>query len=485
MGRKSNRRQHGEGSIYPRGDGRWVCELHLGTRPDGKPDRRYLYGATPEEVIEKRRAFLEQKSDGFTPVKGKGHRTGAWLLHWLHNVIKTEVRESTWNRSYRSKVEGHLVPSLGHIWLKDLSEQDIEELYARLRKDGLKPATIVQIHRILSAALKVATMRRLIPRNPCQFVTPPSVSRDQHVPPQRDEAAAILDAVKGRRNGARWALALAAGPRQGEALGLTWPCVDLADVDRATVRIAWEMVRLPWQHGCEDPHACGKPRHRFPCPPDPADCAKALRVSGRRHTCLTACPPRCKQHDGKCPGFCEPDCTAHATSCPDRRGGGLVLTEPKSAKSKRTVTIPRQLALLFKAQKQAQREERLAQPLWAGWGHDCDRRPKAREIVCPKCRRPVRNDMLVFAQPNGAPIDPRRDWQEWADLLVELGLPHYRVHDGRHFSATTQLEEGVDVRVVQERLGHATPAFTQATYQHVTPRLQQDAADKIGDALWG
>ncbi|WP_158579019.1 hypothetical protein [Spongiactinospora rosea] len=42
----------------------------------------------------------------------------------------------------------------------------------------------------------------------------------------------------------------------------------------------------------------------------------------------------------------------------------------------------------------------------------------------------------------------------------------------------------MDVVVVQELLGHVTPAFTQATYQHVRPRLKREAADKIGTALW-
>jgi integrase len=43
---------------------------------------------------------------------------------------------------------------------------------------------------------------------------------------------------------------------------------------------------------------------------------------------------------------------------------------------------------------------------------------------------------------------------------------------------------GVDVRVVQGNLGHSSPDFTRKRYQHVTPRLQRDAAEKIGGALW-
>lgn len=483
---KTNRRQHGEGSIYQRSDGRWVYELHLGYRPDGKPDRRYVYGKSVDDVMAKKQKLEAQLNDGYVPPKGKGDTVATWMTHWLYNIARSEIRESTWNRSYRSKVEKHIIPGLGRIRLRDLTEQHVEEFEAQLKKDGLAAASIIQIHRILSRALKIAVMRRLIPRNPCQFVSPPSSERAEPLPPERDEVSTILAAVADRRNGVRWALALAAGPRQGEALGLMWPCLNLDDLDHATMKIAWEVVRLPWQHGCEDPHACGAKYHRYPCPADPRDCRKAQRVSGKRHTCRRPCPPKCLEHDeGDCPSFCDPGCARHASRCPKRHGGGLRLTEPKSKKSRRTVSLPRPVAEMLAVHRTRQAVERPPRPLWQGWKHECDRRPKARELVCPKCRLPVRDDLLVFSQPDGSPIDSRRDWQEWADLLEELGLPHYRPHDGRHFTATTALEEGVDVIVVQEMLGHATAAFTQETYQHVRPRLQRDAADKIGGALFG
>lgn len=490
MGKRGGRRrrQHGEGSVYQRADGRWVCELHLGFRPDGKPDRRYLYGVTSEEVVEKRRKFWSAQDDGFTPAKGRGATAAEWLSHWLHNIVKREVRESTWNRSYRPKVEGRVIPGLGRrVLLKDLDETRIEEFYTRLQEDdGLAPATVLQIHRILSRALKIAAKRQLIPRNPCSFITVSLGDKPEIVPPERHEATSVLDAVLGRWNGARWALALSVGPRQGEALGLVWPMLDLDNLDQASVQIMWELVRVPWQHGCDDPHACGAERHQYPCPDD---CPKAQRKAGRRHTCKTPCPSNCgNRHPGKCPTFCDDDCTRHASTCQQRQGGGLMLTPPKSQKSRRTAALPRPVAELLLEHRTWQEAQRVANPAWTGWGHDsktCDRRPRAREVVCPKCRKPTRKDALVFTQANGQPVDARRDWQEWSDLLAELGLPHYRPHDGRHFAATTALEEGVDVVVVQEMLGHATPAFTQATYQHVRPSLQRAAADKMGAALWG
>jgi integrase len=483
--RKSNRRQHGEGSVYQRTDGRWVSEIHLGYKSNGTPDRRYFYGKTAEESLAKKQRFANAREDGFTPQKGKGFTVAAWLHHWLHKIVKDQVRESTWHKSYRGKTEQHLIPNLSG-YLRDLDEQQLDELYVKLRRDGLSPATITQVHAILSHALKVAVKRKLIPRNPCTFTRPPSGDRVESVPPERAEAASVLAAVRTRWNGSRWGLALALGLRQGEALGLTWPMLDLADLDNASVRVAWELVRLPVEHGCDDLHACGvaSGRHRYPCP---ADCPKAARRAGRRHSCVRACPRRCREHEaGQCPRFCAEDCVKHATACPDRTGG-LVLTEPKSQKSKRTAPLPRPLAAWLVEHRTWQEAQRVGNPGWAGWGHDgavCDRRARAREVVCPACRRPSKSDSLVFAQQSGMPIDARRDWQEWTDLLDELGVPHYRVHDGRHFAATTLLEEGADVVVAQELLGHASPSFTQSAYQHVRPRLAREAADRMGSALW-
>ena len=57
--------------------------------------------------------------------------------------------------------------------------------------------------------------------------------------------------------------------------------------------------------------------------------------------------------------------------------------------------------------------------------------------------------------------------------------PSFRFHDIRHTHATLLLEDGVDTKIVSERLGHSSPAFTAATYQHILPPMQDKAADAI------
>ncbi len=59
--------------------------------------------------------------------------------------------------------------------------------------------------------------------------------------------------------------------------------------------------------------------------------------------------------------------------------------------------------------------------------------------------------------------------------MVAAGLPHIRVHDLRHTTATVMLEAGIPPKVVQELLGHKTIATTLDTYSHVMPVLHGQA----------
>src|SRR5664280_901535 len=146
------------------------------------------------------------------------------------------VRPSTF-RWYSAVVRLHLTPALGHYRLNRLQPEHVEALYRKLEADGLASATVLQVHRVLSRALKVAMQRGRIVRNVATLVDAPSLNRAEIHPLSADDARAILAAARGQRNAARWSVALALGLRQGEALGLPWAAVDL-DAGTLTVRQA-------------------------------------------------------------------------------------------------------------------------------------------------------------------------------------------------------------------------------------------------------
>jgi integrase len=250
-----------------------------------------------------------------------------------------------------------------------MQPEHLEKMYAQLLASGLAPASVLQAHRVLSRALKVAMQRGRVARNVCALVDAPSVIRAEVEPLTSDDARAVLRAAEGIRNGVRWSVALALGLRQGEALGLPWAAVDL---DAGTLRVRQALQR--------------------------------------------------------------------------QKGKGLVIVEPKSAAGKRTVAMPRPLLDALRQHRTAQLEERLAAAnVWQDHG-------------------------LVFAQPNGRPLDPRSDHRAWRALLTTAGVRPTKLHDARHTAATVMLTMGVPARVVmqiraqpdQPDAGHLLPRHARA-----------------------
>ena len=60
-----------------------------------------------------------------------------------------------------------------------------------------------------------------------------------------------------------------------------------------------------------------------------------------------------------------------------------------------------------------------------------------------------------------------------------------RLHDLRHTHATLLLAAGEPVKVVSERLGHASATTTLTVYQNVHPGMGREAADRFAALLEG
>jgi len=142
-------------------------------------------------------------------------------------------------------------------------------------------------------------------------------------------------------------------------------------------------------------------------------------------------------------------------------GKGLIYEEPKAERSRRTSRSRRSSSWRFGATAR------------------CSSRSGKQPARCG------RSTTLVFAQVNGRPLDKRSDWEAWKALLTRAGVREVRLHDGRHTAATLLLSEGVHPRVVMELLGHAQMRTTTDTYSHGMPALAEEAAAKMGTALWG
>lgn len=86
---------------------------------------------------------------------------------------------------------------------------------------------------------------------------------------------------------------------------------------------------------------------------------------------------------------------------------------------------------------------------------------------------------LVFCSEDGSPIHPQSFSQAFSRAVGKAGLRMIRLHDLRHTHATIAVKAGVPVKVISERLGHESPAFTLKQYAHVVPGMQAEAATQI------
>ncbi len=141
-------------------------------------------------------------------------------------------------------------------------------------------------------------------------------------------------------------------------------------------------------------------------------------------------------------------------------GGGLVLVPPKTERSRRTV----HLSELTRNALLEHREGKQLQGSTAEQGMD---------------------SALVFTSLSGGPVEPSEINRALTRELQRAGLPHIRVHDLRHTTASILLEAGTHPKIVQDLLGHSTIRLTLDTYSHLTPPLHQASARTMDLVLNG
>lgn len=135
--------------------------------------------------------------------------------------------------------------------------------------------------------------------------------------------------------------------------------------------------------------------------------------------------------------------------------------ETKTARSRRTIPLPKQLIQKLAPHKREQAKQRLK--AGCGWGHYD----------------------LVFCSETGTPHSvPNLTYRYFRPILEKAELPRIRLYDLRHTCATLLLIAEENPKVVSERLGHSTIVLTLDTYSHVLPTMQAKASERLSDMLY-
>ncbi len=236
---KTRSRGNGDGDVWPRKnkEGRITGYRGAYFGPDGK--RRYVSGKTKTET---RGALAEAKADqnsGF--IFEAGNTTlSEYLQRWLSGPVKTKNLKPITYEQYQRQVRVHIVPALGKVKLNKLTPDLVQDLYDSKIAAGFKPSSVRYIHAVLHNALEHAHKRRLVPENVASKTEPPKPRQKEIRPLDADQTRTLLSAARGERLEALYVVAVTAGLRIGELLGLRWADVDL---ERGTMRVARTLSR--------------------------------------------------------------------------------------------------------------------------------------------------------------------------------------------------------------------------------------------------
>lgn len=141
-------------------------------------------------------------------------------------------------------------------------------------------------------------------------------------------------------------------------------------------------------------------------------------------------------------------------------GYQITASDPKTARGARTIDLDPRTVQILRDHRVRQEERR-------------------RELGCGY------RDDLVFARPDGSPHHPDLITQAFDRRVARTAVARIRLHDLRHTHATLLLMAGVPPKVVSERLGHASVAFTMDIYAHVIPGMQATAAAAFANEVFG
>ena len=230
------KRKNGEGTVRLRKDGRWEGRVVIGYDDKGNPKTKSVLAHTKGECVERLEKLKEEC--GRTAEKLKPDMPfGEWIDFWYKYFSSPKLRPTT-QATYENRIYGHIIPSVGKIPLSKLTQNDLQQFYAKLKRTGRKvnvelkgtgvsDRMVRSCHALCRSSLEKAVEEGLITRNPsigCKL--PPKKNGEMKVLTQ-NEIVRLLNQAYDEGYYEMFLLELTTGMRRGEILGLKWRDLNL------------------------------------------------------------------------------------------------------------------------------------------------------------------------------------------------------------------------------------------------------------------
>ena len=247
----ARKRKSGTGTIRQRKDGRWEGRAVVGYDDKGLPKTKNVLAKTKRECQEKLTKLMEEVGGSKSEKIRPDMPFGEWMDFWYQNYTKPGLRPTT-QSNYEGNIYQHIIPQLGKIPLNQLTQKDLQQFYAHLKKEGrlvrteqygkgLSDRMVRMCHAKCRAALEQAVRENLIRTNPavgCKL--PPKRGREMQVlSPQ--ELQRFLMQAQAEGYFELFLLDLSTGLRRGELLALQWSDLDL---DAGTLSVTKQVYEV-------------------------------------------------------------------------------------------------------------------------------------------------------------------------------------------------------------------------------------------------
>lgn len=402
-------------AIRKRGEGCWQVTYRCSGEATPRTE---TYGSEEEARIRDLQIKMAKRSGTFVPpVRGEKRdvRRDRTLREFLQEYVQVYGTKK-WGPSYygtcESLIRNYIDPYLGEIPLKEITTKRLDQYYTKLllepaaeipghsEEARVSASTVHRVHRLLKSALGKAVGWEYLTRNPALYATLPTCHSNKRAVWSDEEALQALRCCENEVLETCMYLALGCSLRLGEILGLQWRNVHMTSQSiadgEANLRITQELKRV--------------------------NNASMNALAEANRDCVLFRFPKV---------------------LPKKTTTTLVLKEPKTESSKRTVYLPRAVA------------DNLIQ-VW-----------KKQQEYRAYLGDEYQNFDLVVAQVNGRPFEQRMIDRLFAKLIQENGFSPCVFHSLRHCSTSLKLKlsQG-NIKAVQGDTGHAEARMVTDTYAH-------------------